>query len=54
MITLDEKTVSRLKTLYTEIDKETSKPGDDCDIDIVTENQIQIYDIIKDIIFKKE
>ena len=53
MIILDEKTTFLLKTLYTQIDIEMSKSCNECNIDIVTENQYKILDTIKDIIFKE-
>lgn len=53
MITLDNETVFLLKTLYTQISVEMSKPALECNIDIVTENQYKILDTIKDVIFEK-
>ena len=54
MITLDNETIFLLKTLYTQISIEMDKPCNECNIDIVTENQYKILDTIKGIIFKEE
>lgn len=50
-ITLTKETLDTLRRLYNEIDEEMNKPCVDCNIDTVTENQIQIYDTIKKLIF---
>ena len=50
-ITLTNETVETLRILYTQIDVEMKKPAIEVDIDLVTENQMTIYDTIKKLIF---
>ena len=51
-ITLTKETIETLRILYTQIDEENKKSVNECDIDIITENQYKILDTIKELIFK--
>lgn len=53
MITLDNETVSLLKTLYNQIDGESGKSVSDYNLDLVIENQYKILDILKYRLFPK-
>ena len=53
-ITLTNETINELKKLYNEIDIESNKNCNDCNIDIITENQFKILDTIKELIFNTE
>lgn len=48
MITLDDKTVKLLKTLYSQIEGESDKPAADYNVDLVTRNQYMIMDILRE------
>lgn len=54
MVTLNKELVAHLRRLYTEIDLEMNKPCRDVNMDLVTDNQIMIYDTIKRLVFAKE
>ena len=46
-IALNEETIIKLQELFCEIDEETHKPVLECNIDIITNNQYEILDIVK-------
>ena len=53
-ITLTNETIEELKTLYNNIDRERGKSCDDYDLDLVTESQFKILDIVKNIVFQND
>lgn len=53
-ITLTNETIEELKTLYNNIDGERDKSVNDYNLDLVTESQFRILDIVKEIVFKDD
>lgn len=53
-ITLNNETIEELKTLYNNIDGESGKSCNDYNLDLVTESQFRILDIVKDIVFQND
>lgn len=49
-ITLTNETINELKKLYNEIEIESNKNCNDCNIDVITFNQYKILDIVKELI----
>lgn len=53
-ITLTNETIEELKTLYNNIDGERDKSVNDYNLDLVTESQFRILDIVKEIVFQND
>ena len=53
-ITLNQETIERFKKLYIEIDRELNKPCNECNVDIVTENQYEILNTFQEILFEED
>ena len=52
-ITLTNETITTLRTLFNNIEGERGKSCNDYNLDLVTESQYRIFDIVKEVVFGK-
>ena len=52
-ITLTPEIINELRTLFNNIDGESGKSCNDYNMDLVTESQFRILDLVKEIVFEK-